>query len=1308
MNSQQAERVAAYKAEHPKTGTGDSEHETTDQEAWEAVQEACYNTVYTRSFITMLDRSGYERGTDDAFQAAIVQSKAESAYGKYTEGENTVLYTAVTAAAVPDAKVAQYITDNIPSDAAAWNAKKKEVYEAVYTADYISLLDESGEDRYSEAAMAYAKKQMIIYNDGYTTVIAQANKKNELISAYIGGNTSSAPKDPTPDYNVSWDAVKEGVYNIAFKPEFIAWLDASGSDRYSDAAMAYARAQALLQLADYSNTDVWPLLLFNKKDSNWVVKTTRLLLDNTPPSETAVYHKENMTGDGTAAVELPFTITDALSGLDTETVYYQWVKQKNDNSQTYDDVQWTQVQYDDKVNIENPLTDELASPTYGVRSVTCTAKTLGNVMDDGKYILYIKFSDVAGNTRITNSGDFTVTVNTSNAITCTFGPEDAIAGYRNEIIPSVLVKGVTVTKLEYAVTGSLDKPTEFTELAAESADTAAKAYTYKLPALNDAEKTRADGTWYVHVQVYQSISEPSYFRQAYRLDRTAPKIVISPDGFGAEQDFLEVMVGASDDLSGMADGTKYLITTTNEALGPDADGWTALAEDGMVKIQAEIKGDYYLHILAADKAGNGIEKVSAAYKLRGTSAPANLPAYACQLLAVYEKEDGTKYGVANLDLIIDDKTGFRYSISTNGGDTWCNWLPYMSMIKIRLPEDYKDGGRIKVKFRSPEGATGEEKEIVIGTVENAIWAAAEFDSTFKRKSGIALTFLMDLPEDVTAAPVAAEEGAPVATPSGANFTVSANGVYEFELARGEQTADSHFVVVVDIFDDTPPVGYISYSEVAPTNGAVVATLKVGEPVYVKSLSVTYDDDPVNTISVEPKFQFSFSKNGTAEFTIADEAQNETTLTASVRNIDKDAPSVYVDADYALYKTVGAIASGATLEAKKTDPNPEDFFVVNNDRNTTMEIIANGEYTFIVRDKVGNVSQADYTADNIVKTIPKYTVNYEYVSDDPAINGQPIDEENPKQGKVKATVTFEELNDGRKLYLGPVKIDEVREGISPSGVKVTEHVSNVLPQTGGCYVYTRTYMANGETAVVVCDDLGNTERIPIVIAGLDNAPPTLTLEKPTAVISNDQTKRLTELSLDEINNLLGGYVINDNCYTDGFTVTVARNDDKNKTENEKGKLNEVGKYTLVYTVKDPAGNVSYAEQTLIIIPADGLLIEAGDGKNFTLLSSLSTNSSILPDNHVEFRIDQTRMQNMFYGTDKNKVQNTDMRYDILYVRGLYREGQLKTIASKLTSEELISKSFKVTFEKAGWYTIIIRNQERTREYTTFFIAATSDN
>ena len=103
----------------------------------------------------------------------------------------------------------------------------------------------------------------------------------------------------------------------------------------------------------------------------------------------------------------------------------------------------------------------------------------------------------------------------------------------------------------------------------------------------------------------------------------------------------------------------------------------------------------------------------------------------------------------------------------------------------------------------------------------------------------------------------------------------------------------------------------------------------------------------------------------------------------------------------------------------------------------------------------------------------------------------------------------------------------------------------------------------------------------------------------------------------------------------------------------------------------------------------------------------SNTAIVPSNHITFTVDPQRMQAMFYGGQKQKVHNRAMRYDIFYVSGLYREGQLKTIASRLTAEELVSKNFSVTFPKAGWYTIIIRNQERTREYTTFFVSSFED-
>ncbi|MNC84130.1 hypothetical protein D3C75_1384900 [compost metagenome] len=50
--------------------------------------------------------------------------------------------------------------------------------------------------------------------------------------------------------------------------------------------------------------------------------------------------------------------------------------------------------------------------------------------------------------------------------------------------------------------------------------------------------------------------------------------------------------------------------------------------------------------------------------------------------------------------------------------------------------------------------------------------------------------------------------------------------------------------------------------------------------------------------------------------------------------------------------------------------------------------------------------------------------------------------------------------------------------------------------------------------------------------------------------------------------------------------------------------------------------------------------------------------------------------------------------------------MKTIATKITYQQLVSGQYKVTFPKAGWYTIIVRTQERDREYATFFVSGTN--
>ena len=1351
-----------YIAANPKTGTGEDEHDTTEAEAWAQVRETVYRTAYADKLLAYM--GGTARDDLGTLQGSELSSAVTSALSKDATYEEANMAAAVKAlrfldgydsadavdrtkdGSVAKTAVTNYITENTPSRTNAWNAVKENVIKTVYTAQFYNWIVASGYDRTSAGAKNYALDQLkdvraqeLEFKSGYDKSKFEALKL-EKINDYRTGNTTGG-SGGLLSYSAAWEQVKGIVYGTAYTDQFIGWLSESGSDMYSDAAMLYAKSQALLQLAQYENTSVWPLTDYAMDDSNWTVKTTRLLLDNTAPEDT-VYDKKNMIGNGTAYVELPVTISDTLSGLDVNEVYFQWVPK---TSGIPTEIGWFRVkpsEFTAQTDAVNSVIDGVfANPAvYGKASVSFILNTTGYVDGDGEYILYLKYSDIAGNMIVTRSdnADLIFTVDSTNNVRCTFGPEESKYAYRNVVVPTIKAEGIDLSagKLEFAVTSSVDRPDSgFTAVSAKSSDDLNKVYDFELPALNDA--TRADGIWYVHVLVYENADQstpPYYFRDFYRLDRTAPTIIFNPDGYETDLDDaanLLTIIRLSDMLAGVEEGSGYYqISPDADLIGIDAPGWKKIPANGSISL-GSIRDDaflhensyqYYVHVYAEDLTGNqSTEKVSKAFVLVTEKEPMILPPYGCQILTTALKEDGvSKFAVANLTLEAEDKTGYRYSVSDDGGETWCNWLPYMSMIRMDLPETYEEGDLL-AKFKAPDGTTGEPTEISIETVSDPIWATAEFDSTFKRRTGAGneLTFLMNLPEDVVATPLT--EGYSVPTAVGGeskNYTVSANGVYAFELTRAEQTATSPLIIVVDIFDDTPPTVKISYSELAPTNGNVIATVQSDEPVYVSKIEVSYTNGSSETI--EPgRLQFAFRKNGTAVFTVGDEAHNMTTLTASVANIDKDPPNAKINTNYDLYNTLGSgddlISSGATLEVVKATETDESFTIVNNDRNPTMEIHENGDYTFLVRDSVGNIGQAIYAAGNIVSKLPDYTVTYYYLEKDAygnTILGAEVQEGVYTRGDVTAVVTFDEITDGRSIYLGTTKIDKIQPGRNPVTGQIEQmHITNMLEQENGQFVYSRDYTANGQSALVFCDDLGNVERVPIEIRWIDGVAPTVTFAKSATVISSDQTKRLPELTREELKAIFTGMTLKDNVFgEDDITLTVERSDDKAKaTEEEKGRLDEVGKFTLVFTLSDPAGNTARYEQTLIVIPADGLLIEAGSGSDYALLSGLATNSSILPNNHVTFKVDKARMQAMFY--QDAKVYNDLMEFDVFYVPGLYREGQLKTIATRVnettvSAAQLETMEFEITFPKAGWYTIIIRNQERTREYTTFFISSAS--
>lgn len=1146
--------------------------------------------------------------------------------------------------------------------------------------------------------MQYDLTGALKYKDGLDNA-GFLKTKFDAIDAYRAEHTTESDDGQLtiPSYDTAWDAVKQTVYTTVFTEGFLAWLDASGSDRYSDNAMVVADTKAMTEIGQYDKTSVWTLDKYAFDDSNWVAGTARILFDNKAPAVAVDF--ANKIGDNSKEVRVPVKVTDENSGLNVENsqgvkLAYQWVSkaaEEANKGKAYAEVNWV------------PVTNGTTTPATGLMtghpSVDMTATTLEHVEGDGEYYLYVMAVDMAGNPSLVVS-DQTVKVNAARSANCSFGslvpgekPElpptvGAVpSGYVKSLIPTIKVTASDVQSLSYRITNSPEQPTDgWIDLNSTAPDKDGNYTLSEMKSGKDGESNvYKDGTWYIHVKVVEKTNGEYFFRQSVYLDNTLPTVGFSQQSAAIGKNKFSVVVDVADALSGIADpiksGEGEPVVTGYADIGyqwlrkdvaaptVESKDWknlptnkTAVLDETYLS-KEERSANFILYIKAADKASNScVVRTTGDFRLEGTAVDEILPTYKSSLIYAYEAE-GAVQAVASLDLQVDQKDGYRYSISTDGGETWCNWLPYMSFVQVKLVCGLNEvqNQKLQVKFRSPKGNVGEPidletKGLSTDSENLPLYATAAFDSSKMRKPGVDLTLMVSKPESVTLTAVENENLTPQ---ENGNFTIRANGVYSFTLTK-EGYQDQIFDVVVDLFDDAGPIADVSYSTTKPTNGSVVATLETVEDVHIISGGRSH----------------TFTENGTFDFAFTDEAGNEATITATVGNIDRNAPKVEIKRTYTYgeknEKTFGTLGSGAdllaqgmTLHVVSADGSNKKFSVVSGDQKNSMTITKNGTYSFTVADAMGNTATVTETVTNIVNAIPKATVKTAFV--DTSLPSVDVDGVPYSTGDVFVTLSIsaDKLVPGNQLYAGTIPAE-----------------ANALKLENGSYTLSKTFSAEGNTNIAVCDKLGNVARVPVTVKGIDKKKPTITLNKSVVPVTKGA-------SVDNLQELLGGYTAKDNVKVKEVTITPPN-------------TSTVGKQTVTYTVTDMVGHTVTIEQTVVILPSDGLLVTA-DG---VILSASVPESALLPTNEVNFVVDKERMQQMFY--QGKPAQNEAMRYDLYYVSGLYREGQLKYIANQITSEELEKGLFTVTFDKPGWYTIIIRNQERTREYTTFFISSVKND
>lgn len=784
-----------------------------------------------------------------------------------------------------------------------------------------------------------------------------------------------------------------------------------------------------------------------------------------------------------------------------------------------------------------------------------------------------------------------------------------------------------------------------------------------------------------------------------------------------------------------------------------------LAEDAVPAADTfypEEDGSYVLYVSTEDNAGNVlIKRTNGDFAVVRNTKP-GLPegAFTSELIQVGGDSKNGFYGIANVEFTADSKEGFQYSVAVVQGDgtpAWSRWVPYTNFLRFTIPlqnlSELQNGGwKLLAKFKAPNGEVTENNTVVdLQTVANPspVYALVTRDQLKKLMPDTTLTsqtidsdtkvvaLKLDMPVGVNAepAPFAKDfaDNAKTVTEAIANpypvikkegvtneFLVARNGCYAFKLNNpSDPNAQTKtLLVVVDNFDGEKPIGDVTFNVPGDvnnkTNRSVIATLNANEAIQVI-------DSEGNLVG---KNTVTFDLNGSHTFYYKDEAGNVgEPVIAEVNWINKEKPKAEVVATYTgktIPETVEVgvavlAAQGAILTVKNTVQGGGALTITSatggelDQVKNQVVVSKNGTINLRVSDTLGNLASLSYEVTNLITDITAPTVEYKFVpvkGNEAAFKTIERDGVTYSNGDVLVTVSGSMENPSiNHMYEGLKATSADVTVTNPDGtttvVTKTNELAKMVDGAGmpivGTYTWSRTYTANGSTNMAISDVMTNTLKVPMKIAGIDKEAPVLTLKAPSTTVKQGTKPADFVWERD-----LGGYTVTDNVsLPENIKVTV------NLTSIMGGKevtldLNTIGRYVVTYTAEDELGNKTVVKQNVFVMPGDGMLI-LGNGN---LVAAANPESILLSSNKVNFEI--SRHDLMTIGGQQ--MVNMKAKYDIYYVEGLYREGQLKYIATGVTYDELVNNKYTVTFPKAGWYTIIVRNQEREREFTSIFISS----
>ncbi len=1073
----------------------------------------------------------------------------------------------------------------------------------------------------------------------------------------------------------------------------------------------------------------WAVSDFQKNDSNWIYIVSSETVESRKPVITA----ESVEGDGTSNVTVRVKITEDNS-LSSGTKY-KFVPEGTEVSDT-DDTLWKAV----------PSMSEASVDGQKEYTVALTTGEFNASLTDGSYDLYVRATDSSENTATANVA--TVSIDTSAEIHYALlltedGAGRVIAGSdgtEEENMTSSARRSVDLSvkfagkidggdlfsaekdfRLDWAFDTSAAEPsagwTELTGGTEVSGDEQLGSRTTKLYPIGDLGAGKATGTWYLHLRYRytrngQTVSQS--VNKAFSINTTAPVVTLntlsSTDAEAVVQATVTSVSGAASTqyvwIAGKYDQTQ----SADVASAVSGAAWQDISLPAQLSVRStdavtqEQKGNVTLIIRATDSLGN--EALSfQSYVVAGAAGSVAPPNPATSLLDVQKAGDGY-YAVVKLDMpggaLPDSDSAYSTAIVKGGGEpVWSRWTPYESMIRVKISSSEADlsVSQLWFKFVSSTGTVTDSADyqkvtgLAYPFTSTQPWAAVS-RSTFQPVSmdtGVKLRFSVKTGALVTAASSLPESAltSEVSTSAseGCVTTVRESGLFVYNVTEGETTLPL-YVSISNIPAKTEPSWKMSFSRLDMGSQPVIATLTIGGDVSVDE--VTFQADPVTVIEngVETKQtpepvtaanrpSYTFYRNGTAYFQLSNVSGGRTTAKAVVNWIDAEAAAAVITPDYGPYQTVEdsagkvVLASGVALQFRTEEPvnvyqtsarydSAGDQYLFGQAFSFTAP--QNKVFQFFYRDQYDNNAAATYQVGNLVQSLPTPEVEVS---------------EPDSQSRVTVTVR------GRvpDLAVG-VAGYELYAGITTAGAKIPI-------ASDGSYEYVETVTANGAMTGYVCDNLNNIASYSYAVDSIDTQPPMVEVKDTAWVTQGDDPGEIDWWDyVTASDNVTPTEDLTLTAQMDGGTVNTS----------------VAGSYRVRITVTDAGGNEGRADVFLYVVPADGMLVTDQNG---VLFYSKSSDVALVDNDHIQMTV--SRYQMMRYGDSQEAVTNGDMTFDIFIQKSLYREGQLKYIQTVSFRDQGGDSSQTVDIQPQdldgpGYYTLIVRNSEREREFTSFFVSA----